>query len=93
MSTRMRRVVARIIGLVLLAALSLTISLTGFAQSDNTQVSGYVKDSSGAVVAGQHRPRRSAEVLLPIAAVAVGRSTCLGTVLELNSISLVSCMS
>jgi hypothetical protein len=48
---------------------------------------------SGAVVAGQHRPRRSAEVLLPIAAVAVGRSTCLGTVLELNSISLVSCMS
>src|SRR5215470_10436607 len=33
---------------------------------------------SGAVVAGQHRPRRFAEVLLPIAAVAVGM-----TVLEL----------
>src|SRR5262245_31737431 len=35
---------------------------------------------SGAVVAGQHRPRRSAEVLLPIAAVAVGRSTRVGEV-------------
>jgi len=52
MSTRMRRVVVRIIGMGLLAALSLAISITSFAQSDNTQISGYVKDSSGAVVAG-----------------------------------------
>jgi hypothetical protein len=52
MSIRMRRVVAKTIGLGLLAALSLPISITGFAQSDNTQISGYVKDSSGAVIAG-----------------------------------------
>src|SRR5262245_61155977 len=50
MSTRMRRVVARIIGMGLLAALSLSISITGFAQSDNTQISGFVKDQTGAVI-------------------------------------------
>src|SRR5262249_37034025 len=52
MSTRMRRVIAKSIGLGLLAALSLTISIAGFAQSDNTQLSGFVKDQTGAVVAG-----------------------------------------
>ncbi|MBS1790027.1 MAG: carboxypeptidase regulatory-like domain-containing protein [Acidobacteria bacterium] len=34
------------------AMLWLALSLTAFAQSDNTQLSGYVKDSSGAVIAG-----------------------------------------
>ena len=52
MSTRMRRVIAKGIGLGLLATLSLTISIAGFAQSDNTQLSGFVKDQTGAVVAG-----------------------------------------
>jgi carboxypeptidase family protein len=52
MSTRMRRVVVKSLELGLLAAMSLAISITSFAQSDNTQISGYVKDSSGAVVAG-----------------------------------------
>lgn len=36
----------------LIAMLWLALSLTAFAQSDNTQLSGYVKDSSGAVIAG-----------------------------------------
>src|SRR5262245_18214179 len=52
MSTRMRRVVAKSLGLCLLAALSLAISLTGFAQSDNTQISGFVKDQAGVSISG-----------------------------------------
>jgi len=48
----MRRVVAKSFGLVLLAALSLAISLTGFAQSDNTQISGFVKDQAGGAISG-----------------------------------------
>src|SRR5262245_54793229 len=52
MSTRMRRVVAKSLALGLLAALSLAISLTGFAQSDNTQISGFVKDQAGGVISG-----------------------------------------
>lgn len=52
MSTRMRRVVAKSLELGLLAALSLAISITGFAQSDNTQISGFVKDQAGGVVSG-----------------------------------------
>src|SRR5262245_56596985 len=51
MSTRMRRVIAKSFGLGILVTLSLAISITGFAQSDNTQISGFVKDSSGAVIA------------------------------------------
>src|SRR5215831_3822437 len=52
MSTRMRRVIAKSLGLGLLAILSLAISITGFAQSDNTQISGFVKDQAGGAVAG-----------------------------------------
>ncbi len=52
MSTKMRRVVAKSIGLGLTAALSLAISITGFAQSDNTQISGFVKDQAGSVISG-----------------------------------------
>jgi Carboxypeptidase regulatory-like domain len=52
MSTRMRRVVAKSIGLGLLAALSLAISITSFAQSDSTQISGFVKDQAGGVISG-----------------------------------------
>jgi Carboxypeptidase regulatory-like domain len=52
MSTRMRRVVAKSLELGLLAALSLAISITSFAQSDNTQISGFVKDQAGGVISG-----------------------------------------
>ncbi|MCI0392173.1 MAG: Plug and carboxypeptidase regulatory-like domain-containing protein [Acidobacteria bacterium] len=52
MSTRMRRVIAKSLGLGLLAILSLAFSITSFAQSDNTQISGFVKDQAGGVVAG-----------------------------------------
>jgi hypothetical protein len=52
MSTRMRRVIAKLIGLGLLAALSLAVSITGFAQSDSTQISGFVKDQAGGVISG-----------------------------------------
>jgi hypothetical protein len=48
----MRRVVAKTLELGLLAALSLAISLTGFAQSDNTQISGFVKDQAGGSISG-----------------------------------------
>ncbi|HKQ73607.1 MAG TPA: carboxypeptidase regulatory-like domain-containing protein [Blastocatellia bacterium] len=52
MSTKMRRVIAKSIGFGLLAALSLAMSITSFAQSDNTQISGFVKDQAGGVIAG-----------------------------------------
>lgn len=52
MSTRMRRVVAKTLELGLLTALSLAISITSFAQSDNTQISGFVKDQAGGVISG-----------------------------------------
>jgi hypothetical protein len=52
MSTRMRRVVAKGLELGLLAALSLAISITSFAQSDNTQISGFVKDQAGGIISG-----------------------------------------
>ncbi len=52
MSIRMRRVIAKSIGLGLLAAMSLAIAITSFAQSDNTQISGFVKDQAGGVVSG-----------------------------------------
>jgi hypothetical protein len=48
----MRRVVAKSLGLGLMAALSLAISITSFAQSDNTQISGFVKDQAGGVISG-----------------------------------------
>jgi hypothetical protein len=48
----MRRVVAKTLELGLLAALSLAISITSFAQSDNTQISGFVKDQAGGVISG-----------------------------------------
>jgi hypothetical protein len=48
----MRRVVAKSLGLGLVAALSLAISITSFAQSDNTQISGFVKDQAGGVISG-----------------------------------------
>jgi hypothetical protein len=52
MSTRMRRVIGKLIGVGLLAALSLAVSIPGFAQSDNTQLSGFVKDQAGGVISG-----------------------------------------
>src|SRR5262245_39926929 len=52
MSTRMRRVMAKLIGMGLLAALSLAVSITGLAQSDSTQISGFVKDQAGGVISG-----------------------------------------
>ncbi len=40
------------LGLGLICALWMLVASNGWAQSDNTQISGYVKDSSGAVVPG-----------------------------------------
>jgi hypothetical protein len=48
----MRRLAAKILGCGLVIAFLLAASVIGFAQSDNSQVSGFVKDQSGAVVAG-----------------------------------------
>src|SRR5262249_42721403 len=52
MSISMRRVIAKSLGLGLLAALSLATAITGFAQSDNTQISGFVKDQAGGIISG-----------------------------------------
>jgi carboxypeptidase family protein len=52
MSTQLRRVVAKSLGLGLLAAFSLAISITSFAQSDNTQISGFAKDQAGGAISG-----------------------------------------
>jgi len=42
---------ARWAGLSLLAALLLAFSTPALAQSDNSQISGFVKDAAGAVIA------------------------------------------
>ena len=42
---------AGLIGAGMLACLMLVLSLPTFAQSDNSQISGFVKDSAGAVLA------------------------------------------
>ncbi len=51
MSTRMRSLIAKSLGFGLLATLFLAFSIAGFAQSDNTQISGFVKDQAGGVIA------------------------------------------
>lgn len=51
MSTRMRSLIAKSFGLGMLATMLLAISITSFAQSDNTQISGFVKDQAGGVIA------------------------------------------
>lgn len=48
MSTKIYVAIARSLSLCALLGLALTV--TGYAQSDNTQLSGYVKDQAGAVV-------------------------------------------
>ena len=52
MSNRIRPLIAKSLIAGLMAALWLSISVTAFGQSDNTQISGFVKDQAGAVVAG-----------------------------------------
>lgn len=52
MSSKIKPRLARYIGAGLVATLWLTLSLTAFAQSDNTQISGFVRDQAGAVIAG-----------------------------------------
>ncbi len=52
MNTRMRSLIAQSFSLGLLATLLLAISITGFAQSDNTQISGFIKDQAGGVISG-----------------------------------------
>ncbi|MBK6798184.1 MAG: carboxypeptidase regulatory-like domain-containing protein [Acidobacteria bacterium] len=47
-----RSLVAACFGLGLALVLTLAASITGLAQSDNTQISGFVKDQNGAVIAG-----------------------------------------
>ncbi len=51
MKTRMKALPAQGLGLGLLIMILMAISLTGFAQSDNTQISGFIKDQTGAVIA------------------------------------------
>ncbi len=52
MSTRKRSLIAKSLGFGLLATLLLAFSIAGFAQSDNTQISGFVKDQAGGVITG-----------------------------------------
>lgn len=52
MSNRIRPLIAKSLLAGLAATLWLAISLTAFGQSDNTQISGFVKDQAGGVVAG-----------------------------------------
>ena len=52
MNTRTRKMIARVLGLGMLAAMLLALSTAGFAQSDLTSLSGFVKDQAGAAVAG-----------------------------------------
>lgn len=52
MSNRMKSLIAKGLITGLVTTLWLAISLTAFAQSDNTQISGFVKDQTGAVIAG-----------------------------------------
>ena len=47
-----RSLVAACFGLGLAFVLIFAASITGLAQSDNTQISGFVKDQNGAVIAG-----------------------------------------
>jgi hypothetical protein len=50
---RKQSVIIKRLGSVLISALLVaSVSITGFAQSDNAQISGFVKDSAGAVVPG-----------------------------------------
>lgn len=52
MSTRMQSLFARSVGLGLIAVLWLTLAGAGLAQSDNSQLSGFIKDQAGGAVAG-----------------------------------------
>jgi hypothetical protein len=52
MSTGMRRLAAKGLGCGFVIALLLAASVTGFAQSDNTQISGFVKDQAGGAING-----------------------------------------
>ncbi len=52
MSTRTRRLIAKSLGFGVVVVLLLVASIRGFAQSDNSQISGFVKDQNGAIVAG-----------------------------------------
>ncbi len=52
MFTRMRRWISVSLGFTLAATLLLAISITCFAQSDNSQISGFAKDQTGGVVTG-----------------------------------------
>lgn len=52
MSNRRSMLIAKSLIAGLTATLWLALSLTAFGQSDNTQISGFVKDQAGAVIAG-----------------------------------------
>lgn len=51
MSNRMKPLIAKSLIAGLVATLWLTLSLVAFAQSDNTQINGFVKDQAGSVIA------------------------------------------
>jgi Carboxypeptidase regulatory-like domain len=52
MITKMRRWVSVRLDFTLVATILLAVSITGFAQSDNSQISGFAKDQAGGVVTG-----------------------------------------
>ncbi len=52
MNIKIRHLIVKSIGLGLFASLFAVFAITGAAQSDNTQISGFVKDQAGGVIAG-----------------------------------------
>jgi hypothetical protein len=52
MYIRIKHLVVNSVGLGLFATVLAALTLTVFAQSDNTQISGFVKDQAGGVIAG-----------------------------------------
>ncbi|HKQ74757.1 MAG TPA: carboxypeptidase-like regulatory domain-containing protein, partial [Blastocatellia bacterium] len=51
MNTKMRHLMVKSIGLGLLVTVFAAFAIRGAAQSDNTQISGFVKDQAGGVIA------------------------------------------
>ena len=50
MNTKMNHLIVKSIGLGLLATVFAAFAIRGAAQSDNTQISGFVKDQAGGVI-------------------------------------------
>jgi hypothetical protein len=59
MNTKMNHLIVKSIGLGLLATVLAAFAIRGAAQSDNTQISGFVKDQAGGVITGARVTIRS----------------------------------